>query len=103
MRQFAVYKNPRNGSRRHAPYLLDVQTELVNTQLRVVIPLVKPDYFGEPMRHLNPMLKVLGKPYVLSPLEIGSLKLSELRKPVSNLDSKRDEILNAIDFMLRGF
>jgi len=45
MAQFSVYRNPR-ASARHAPYLLDVQSDVVNAGLRVVVPLVDPGYFG---------------------------------------------------------
>jgi toxin CcdB len=103
MGRFSVYRNPRPGSRQHAPYLLDVQSDLINTRLRVVIPLVQPDYFGPPIRHLNPVLQVLGQKFILSPLEIGSLKLADLGKPATNLAAESDAILNAIDFMHRGF
>lgn len=103
MGRFAVYRNPRPASRKHAPFLLDVQSDLVNAGLRVVVPLVETDYFGAPIRHLNPVLRVRGHGYVLSPLEIGSLPVSILKEPVASLAAEQDEIMDAIDFMLRGF
>ncbi|MGQ0697984.1 MAG: CcdB family protein [Panacagrimonas sp.] len=103
MARFSIYRNPRPKSRLHAPFLLDVQSDLVSTRLRVVIPLIEPEYFGPPIRNLNPVLAVQGRKFVLSPVEIGSLPLADLKEPVASLAAQADEILNAIDFMLRGF
>jgi toxin CcdB len=103
MPQLAVYRNPRPRSAEHAPYLLEVQSDLVQTQLRVVVPLVTPDYFGPPARTLNPVLRVQGASYVLSPAEIGSLPRQQLGMPVADLRDARQEIMAALDFMLHGF
>jgi toxin CcdB len=103
MLQLAVYRNPRPGSRKHAPFLLDVQSDLVTAGLRVVVPLVEPDYFGPPMKRLNPVLRVLGHDYILAPLEIGSLPTENLRDPVASLSGNRSEIMDALDFLLHGF
>jgi toxin CcdB len=100
--QFAVYRNPRKSAQ-HAPYLLEVHSDLVPTQLRVVVPLVNPHYFGPAARTLNPSLTVAGASYVMSPTEIGSLPRQQLGEPVANLRDARDQILAAIDFMLQGF
>ena len=102
MSQFAVYRNPRRSAE-HAPYLVEVQSELAQTQLRVVVPLVNPDYFGPPARTLNPVVKVEGKHYVLSPAEIGSLPRKQLGSSVADLRSARPEIMAALDFLLHGF
>lgn len=102
MAQFSVYRNPRPAAR-HAPFLLEVQSELVPTVMRVVVPLVRPDYFGPAARTLNPVLVVEGDPYVMAPTEIGSLPRQQLGTPVGDLRHSRQEILGAIDFMLNGF
>lgn len=101
MAQFSVYRNPR-ASARHAPYLLDVQTDLFSSPLRVVIPLVRLDYFGPPARRLNPVFAVEGESFVLSPNEIGSLPTKMLGAPVCSLAASRSDITNAMDFLLLG-
>ena len=102
MSQFAVYRNPRRSAQ-HAPYLLEVQSDLAPTQMRVVVPLVNPDYFGPPARTLNPTVTVGGASYVMSPTEIGSLPRRQLGTPVDDLRNFRQEIMAAIDFMFTGF
>lgn len=102
MPQLAVYRNPRRSAE-HAPYLLDVQSDLVPTDLRVVVPLVNPSYFGPPARTLNPTVRVQGQNYVLSPTEIGSLPRKQLGVAVADLREARPDIMAALDFMLNGF
>ncbi len=102
MAQFHVYKNPR-GSKANAPYLLDVQTDLVNLATRVVVPLAKPQVFGPPAKRLNPIFKVAGSNYVMVTTEIANLPTRELREPVADLNLERDAIRNALDLLLIGF
>jgi len=103
MPQLAVYRNPRPRSAEHAPYLLEVQSDLVPTQMCVVVPLVNPDYFGPAARTLNPLVTVQGEPYVVSPVEIGSLPRKQLGAPLADLRASRQEIMAALDFLLQGF
>lgn len=102
MTQFSVYKNPR-GSKVNAPYLLDVQTDLLNIATRVVVPLAKPQVFGPPAKRLNPILKVAGGNYVMVTSEIANLPTRELREPVADLSGEREAIRNALDLLLIGF
>jgi toxin CcdB len=101
MAQFSVYRNSRRSAE-HAPYLVEVQSDLIATELRVIVPLVNPDYFGPTMRTLNPTLQVEGSSYVLSPTEIGSLPRKVLGEPVGNLREARPQIMAALDFMIQG-
>lgn len=101
MAQFSVYRNPRRGAE-HAPFLLEIQSDLVPTLMRVVVPLVKPDYFGPAARTLNPVLVVEGQRYVMAPTEVGSLPQKQLGLPITDLRHSRQEIMGAIDFMLTG-
>jgi toxin CcdB len=102
MAQFSVYRNPR-PSAKHAPYLLDVQSDVIETELRVVVPLVDPAYFGPRAKRLNPEFVVRNKRCVLSPVEIGSLPRSLLGAGVADLSAGRAEILAALDFLLTGY
>lgn len=102
MPQLAVYRNPRRSAE-HAPYLVEVQSDLAPTELRVVVPLVNPSYFGPAARTLNPVVRVHGENYVLSPTEIGSLPRKHLGTAVADLRDARQEIMAALDFLLHGF
>jgi toxin CcdB len=102
MSQFSVYRNLR-ASARHAPYLLDVQSDIVDYDLRVVVPLVTPDYFGPRAQRLNPLIEVSGAHYVLSPTEIGSLPRAVLGTAVAEVSGARQDVLDALDFLITGY
>lgn len=102
MARFDVYRNPRRSAS-HAPYLLDVQCDWLHTGLRVVVPLVRPEYHGPPMKKLNPTVQVDGSPFVVSPSEIGSIPDSELHKPIANVAADRDALVAALDFLFQGY
>jgi toxin CcdB len=102
MAQFQVYRNPSRTTADRAPYLLDVQSDLVSVKARVIVMLVTPQYFGERMRHLNPVLSVNGQDLVMSPSEIGAIQERHLGPPVSDLGSQRSVITAAMAFLLTG-
>jgi toxin CcdB len=102
MTQFHAYRNPSPKSADRAPYLLDVQSDLVRVKARVIVMLVTPQYFGERMRGLNPVLSVNGDDVVMSPVEIGAIQERHLGPPVADLSAQRGPILAAMDFLLTG-
>lgn len=102
MARFDVYRNPRRSAPQ-APYLLDVQCDWVRTELRVVVPLVRADYHGPPMKRLNPMVEIDGQALVMSPTEIGSLPENQLGKPIASLAAQRDQVVAALDFLFQGY
>jgi len=102
MPQFFAYKNPR-PSKAKAPFLLDVQTDLLGLATRAVVPLAKPQAFGPPVKRLHPVLTVAGSAYVMVTEEIANLPARELREPVADLNADREAIRNALDLLLVGF
>jgi len=103
MPQFQVYRNPGTRSAERAPYVLDIQSDLVSVKSRVMVLLVKPAHFGPRMRGLNPLLTVNGDSVVMSPTEIGSIASRRLGEPVANLSPHRQEITAALDLLFTGF
>ncbi len=54
MTQFDVYENANDETAGTVPYLLDVQTDLLDSlSTRVVVPLVTSSVIGKPVRHLR--------------------------------------------------
>ncbi len=101
MAQFDVYLNNNEATVEFFPYLLDVQHNLLSSlKTRVVVPL---GIRIEPIRHLNPKLNVKGKDVVMSTAEMAGIPLSLLGKKVDNLEANRNEIIDALDFLVNGF
>lgn len=63
MAQFDVYRNPNPATRARIPYLVDVQSELLDSlATRVVVPLCKPVVLkGRLAERLNPVFQVEGR------------------------------------------
>lgn len=100
--RYHVYRNPR-ASRASVPFLLDVQTDFLKLETRLVIPLVKAEKFGARLARLHPTFTVLGQDVVLSTSDMAGLPTAELRQSVGDLSAQATVILTAIDFLLSGY
>jgi len=104
MAQFDVYRNPAAVGARDIPYLLDVQSDLLDgLATRVFIPLAHPDAVaGKPTDILNPVLTVEGKTCILLTQELAGIPVKPFRRPIANLAAERAAILRALDFVVSG-
>jgi toxin CcdB len=104
MAQFDVYRN--SGKHRDTiPYVVAVQSKLFDDyRRRVVVPLVKASAIGEiPSPRFNPTFKIANTTVVLHPLEIVSVAVADLGKPVASLAKEADRIIGALDeLLMRG-
>ena len=101
MAQFDVYRNSNPATAEFFPYLLEVQHEILSSlKTRVVVPL---GVGIEPIRHLNPLFSVEGKSVVMSTADMAGIPLSACGKKVGSLKEKRNEIIDALDFLVNGF
>jgi toxin CcdB len=105
MPQFAVYRNENSGSNEQFPFLVDVQTDLLEELgTRVVIPLATAaELTGFPMLYLVPVVAFQGKPYAVLTPQLAGISRNELGPPVGSLADQQRVISAAIDFLLRGF
>src|SRR5674476_385829 len=98
MAQFDVYLNPNAATRKSIPYLLDVQTDLLDTlATRVVVPLILAEEMGLAAKHLNPQFKIKGVAVVMSSAELAGVPNRSLGDKVATLKNKRDEIIVALN------
>lgn len=101
MAQFVVYANPRD-SHGYAPYLVDVQSNLLDVETRVVIPLAKSDYLRDRIGGLNPVFEIGSQHYVLATTELVAILESDLQTSVADISDHRDEIIGALDLLFTG-
>lgn len=101
MPQFDYYANPNPQSREWAPYIVDLQHEILSSLgTRIMAPLVASKSSGEPtMQRLNPEISIRNEVYFLSTSEMASVPVKELSGPSGNLSEHRDELLGAVDFL----
>lgn len=105
MSQYVVYKNPNPNSKKAYPYLLDVQSNFLESlETRLVIPLSpKSTFQDKEMKKLTPTFKIEGKDFLLLTPQMASIHKKQLGGRVSDFSNKHQEILSSIDFLITGF
>jgi toxin CcdB len=104
MAQFDVYRNPNPASRSGFPYLLDVQSGLLEPlATRVVVPLCKPGVLrGKVAERLNPVFEVEGRKVVMLTPELAGVPSKSVGERVGSLASERAAIIAALDMIFTG-
>ncbi len=104
MSQFSVYKNKNSRTKKTFPYLLDIQSGLLD-QLRttVVIPLGKYSTVKDQViTKLCPIVKINGIKYAALTQQIAGIEKSLLGANVTNIADYRSEFIDAIDLIISG-
>ena len=103
MAQFDVYANP-GRNRERIPFVLDVQADLLrDLATRVVVPLGIPEIVERQyLTSLHPVFKVARREVVMLTTEIAHMPSRLLARPIANLETRRSEIMRAIDAVLAG-
>jgi toxin CcdB len=105
MRQFTVYRNKSPRTQSTFPFLVDVQSDLLEPlQTRVVIPITRVASLSQkPFSHLTPVVDFEGDSYLLMTPQLASVAMTELGTPAGSLAAQGNEIVAAMDFLLTAF
>ncbi len=105
MSQFQVFSNPNPQTRKAYPYLLDVQSPLLEAlETRLVIPLsALPGLRENGIKELNPAMVVNGKEVVAIAQQMAAIHKKDIGPFVCDASGFRQEIMSAIDFLVTGF
>ena len=105
MAQFDVYLNPQPASRAFVPYVVDVQSNLIDLlPTRLVMPLSRVGV-DQPKLPVNlcPMVDIEGEPLALMAHLAAPVAARLLRKPVVSLAHRASDIGSALDAVLSGY
>ncbi|HQV49868.1 MAG TPA: CcdB family protein [Dokdonella sp.] len=104
MPQFAVHRNTNPATRSSVPFLLDVQSDLIEELgTRVVVPLYTVAAMkGKTLKVLTPIVEVDGKRHVMVTQQLAGIAKSHLGQQVASLASQRNVIIAALDFLISG-
>ena len=103
MAQFDVYQNLQSETSASIPFLLDLQSDLLDPlATRVVAPLLLATEVEEAAMTLMPTFEVDDVAVVLSTPELAGVSRSQLGKRVASLSGYRSEILRALDMLFTG-
>ncbi|WP_431065513.1 CcdB family protein [Methylotuvimicrobium sp.] len=104
MAQFRAYENSNKATMKAYPYLLDIQSNLLD-ELRttVVIPLCPTNLASKAaITKLSPTLEIDGKFFIALTQQIAGIDRKYLGKQICDLSHYRSEIIAALDFMISG-
>ena len=105
MAQFDVHENANAATRKHTPYLLNVQADVLSElATRVVVPLRgKAGREGTVISRLHPVISVAGEDHIAVVTEMAAVQTSVLGPRVDAAQAQRTEITAALDLLLTGF
>ena len=105
MAHCALYSNKDNTTKAIYPYLLDVQSPLLDSlDTRLVIPLTLSSRFKEKaIRNLTPEFTITGHKYLALTPQMAAINKNALGAFIKDLSHDRAAILSAIDFLITGF
>jgi len=104
MAQFDVYRNANPATRARIPYLLDLQSDLLEPlATRIVAPLCKPEVLsGKPAERLNPAFEIEGRKVLMLTPGLAGVPRRVLGERVANLAHERRAIIGALDLAFTG-
>jgi len=105
MAQWDVYPNPSVRSRDDIPYLVDLQSNLLDAlPSRLVAPLARTRLAPEGVpRALCPVFNIGGVSVVLLPHEAGPIEARLLKRPADSLLAHAHDVVAALDALVSGF
>ena len=103
MAQFDVYRNPNPNGRATVPFVVALQSDLLD-QLpsRWVAPLKLSKSISQRVEGLMPEVEVEGKKFTIFMYEIGAVPAQSLGTRISSLEGRRFELIRAIDILVSG-
>ena len=103
-RRFDVMRNPSARDARTVPYVLVLQSDLLEgIETRVVAPLVRRSALGgKHLARLNPEFDVDGDAVVMLTQQIAAVPVQLLKKRVASLEQEHLRIVAALDLLFSG-
>jgi toxin CcdB len=104
MPQFSVYRNKNAATRARFPFLLDIQSNLLDPlATRVVVPLAPGGTTrARSMQTLTPTIRVEEKDYLMVTPQLAGVATRELGPVVADASANRQAIISALDFLISG-
>ena len=98
MARFSLHDLPGAGR------VVNLQSDFLDwADTRVVAPLVPMHQSPPPAKHLNPVVALDGKQFVLIIQSMAAVRASALGPAVGDLSDHHDEITRAVDMVFQGF
>jgi toxin CcdB len=101
--QFDIHKNPNPAARKHAPWVIDLQSDqLEHIATRLCAPLKPLKFASQAIENLMPEVEVDGERFRVYFQELAAVPASALGPPAASLSKHRLQFVSAIDFLVSG-
>lgn len=104
MSQFSVHQNPNPSTGAAMPFLLDVQSDLLeDLGTRVVVPLcAAAGMKGKLIKTLTPVFEIEHEQYAMLTPQLAGISKQHMGAKIADLSPRRDEIIAALDLLITG-
>jgi toxin CcdB len=103
MAQYDVYVNPQKASSAQFPYVVDIQSDLLDVlATRLVMPLTSMSSNLKLPSRLSPSLQIAGSLFYPVPQLTAPMLAKQLTKPVATLRHQASQIISAMDAVTSG-
>jgi toxin CcdB len=104
MPQFSVHRNPNPRTKATYPYLVNVQSDLLDgLSTRVVVPLAKVAVVArKPIKQLTPIVEVEKQKFIMLVPQLAGVAAKDLGPVVTVIEQHRAEFIAAIDLLITG-
>jgi len=103
---FDIYPNPGHTKKSDVPYLLEVQSDLLDTlDSRVVVPLRRVDRFDKVAlpKNLAPVFEIDGLTCFMETPKLAAVPARILKTPVASLANHHAAVTTALDFLFQSY
>jgi toxin CcdB len=103
MAQFDVHPNPVTAARRAYPWLVVMQSDLLDaSRMRLVAPMAPREAFARSPGRLTPVVRLDGAEFVVLAPAMTSIPARDLAQPTGSVAAHRSILLGAIDYLFFG-
>ena len=105
MAQFTIYANANAQTKQLYPYLLALQSNLLDDLATCVVAPLTPlnRHILPAISRLTPVITVAGEEYLMLTMQLSAIARKQLGKVVGDASTNSHEIISAVDFLISGF
>ena len=103
MAQFDIHRNPNPAARRHAPFIVNLQSDhLEHLATRLCAPAKSRKTSSTPIAGLMPEIEIDGERYVVFMQETAAVPAAVLGLTIASVALNRFQLIAAIDLLFSG-
>ena len=103
MAQFDIHKNPNPAARKHAPFVVDLQSDhLRHVATRLCAPIKSIKAASRPIEGVMPEIEIGGKRFRIYMQELAAVPAALLGPSTATAAAYRFQLISAVDLLVSG-